>query len=181
MIHPLDGGITVTDRLMEIFNFTPSDVNYNRSGQLSPQQQVRVAAGRRRLKGGLLALGLVLLVLAAGWIAIFSQQEELSAAIVAMSVGAIIFGLPGLGALVMSVRPAPKIVIEKLQGPARVARVEHTSSSGGGARRYVRTEMHMADRIIVVPDAAFSELQDGADYVLYMWKGASDIFSLEQL
>jgi hypothetical protein len=171
----------MTDRLMEIFNFTAGDLNYNRSGQLSPQQQVRVAGSRRRLKRGFLVFGLILLALAAGWIAIFSQQKELSAAIVAMAVGAIIFGLPGLGALYLGVRPAPKIIVEKLQGPARVARVEHTSSSSGGARHYVKTELHLADRIFIVPDSAFSELQDGANYALYTWKGTNDIFSLEQL
>jgi hypothetical protein len=98
-----------------------------------------------------------------------------------MAVGAIIFGLPGLGALYLGLRPAPKIIVEKVQGPARVTRVEHTSSSGGSTRHYVKTEMHLADRIFIVPDIAFSELQDGAIYALYIWKGTNDIFSLEQL
>lgn len=169
------------DRLMAIFNFTANDLNYNRGGQLSPQQQARVAHNRRQTKVGLLILGLILLVLAAGWIALFSRQAEASAAIVAMALGVVLFALPGLGALFLAVKPGSKIYIEKLQGPTRVARVEHTVSSGSSSRRVVKTEMHFGDRIFVVPDAAFSELEDGGQYALYVWQGTKDIFSVEKL
>ena len=169
------------DRLMAIFNFTANDLNYNRGGQLSPQQQARVAHNRRQTKVGLVIIGLILLVLAAGWIAIFSRQEEQSAAIVATGVGVVLFGLPGLGALFLGLKPGTKINIEKLQGRARVARVEHTVSSGSSSRRVVKTEMHFGDRIFVVPDAAYSELEDGGQYALYIWQGTRDIFSLEKL
>ena len=171
----------MTDRLQEIFNFTASDLNYNRRGQLSPEQLARVGQSRRRLKRNLWVLGLILLALAAGWTVIFARQPELSAAVVVIAVGVVIFALPGLGALYLGVRPAPPITIEKLQGRAKVARVERTSSSGGSTRRYVKTELHLGDRLFVVPDAAISALEDGAEYAVYAGQGAGDIFSLEQV
>ena len=172
----------MTNRVMEILKFTESDLNYNRSGRLSPEQQTRVTRSRRRLKMVLLVIGLILLCIAGVWTLIFAQQAELSAAVIPIVLGAVFFWLPGLVALLLGVKPMTKITIERVQGAGRVARVEHTStSSGGGTRRYVKTELHMGDRIFVVPDEAFSELEDGATYAVYCWQGANEIFSLEKL
>ncbi len=104
------------------------------------------------------------------------EGKEDEAAFIA--VGVAMFGLPGLVLLFLGVKPMSKISIEQVQGKTKVARVEHTGFKGG---HYVNTELHMGDRIFVVPHAAFSELEDGATYSVYCWQGVNEIFSLEKL
>jgi hypothetical protein len=189
----------MTDPVMKIFNFTANDLNFNRSGMLSPQQQLREDTFMRKIKMVARIIGLILLCIVGVWTlaflapvlltVIFSPQEGLSEALlplvlgplIAMVVGAFIFGLPGLLALYIGMRPAQKIIIEKVQGRAKVARVEHTRTGARGTTRYVKTEIHMGDRIFVVPDPAFSELEDGAEYAIYAGKGSKNVFSLEKL
>lgn len=170
----------MSTRLMQILEFTLSDLPYNRRGQLSPQQEARTHQQRRRMKSILLVIGIALLVLAGGWSAAFLQQEDLSARIVAVSAGLILFGIPGLAAVYLGVRPMKKVILETIKGKVKVARVEHTTA-GTSPRKYVQTEMHVAGRVLALPDEAFSELEDGQEYAIYMWKDTNHIFSLERL
>jgi hypothetical protein len=166
---------------MDLLKFTSSDLTYNRKGQLSPQQETFTNQQRRRTKRIVLIIGIVLLALAAGWSVAFLGQEELSARIVAVSVGLILFGLTGLFAVYLGVRPMPKIVLETIKGKVKVARVEHTMTSGKSQSKYVRTEIHVGGKILPLPDEAFSEVEDDQEYAVYIWKGTDHIFSLERL
>jgi hypothetical protein len=102
--------------------------------------------------------------------------------VVAVSVGLLLFGLPGVFAVYLGVRPMKrKIPLETIKGRAKVARVEHTSTAGNRTSKYVRTEIHIAGKVFPIADEAFSELEDGADYAIHIWKDTDHIFSLEKL
>jgi hypothetical protein len=165
-------------QLMKILNFTKSDLPYNRIGELSPQQKETTNKNRRTTKLILLIIGIIVLVIAAVWTFLFLGQEEVSARVVAVSVGLLFFGLPGLILVYLGIRPiAKKIPVQTIKGKAKIARVEHTSRTS----RYVRTEIHVAGKVFPIADEAFSELDDGAEYTLYIWKDTDHIFSLEKL
>lgn len=168
----------MSSQLMKILNFTQIDLTYNRKGELSPQQEERTTKQRRGTKRIVQAVGLILLVIATMWTIIFWDQEELSAKIVAVSMGLLLFGLPGLITTYLGIRPMKKkIPLETIKGKAKVARVERSNSTS----RYVRTEIHIAGKVFPIADEAFSEFDDGAEYALYIWKGSDHIFSLEKL
>lgn len=172
----------MSTRLMKILNFTQEDLTYNRRGERSPQHEALTNRKRRRTKLVILIVGMVLLAIAAVWTVLFLRQEELSARIVAVAVGLLLFGLPGLFAAYLGVRPTTKkIPVERIEGRAKVARVEHTISSNKSTSKYVRTEIHIAGKVYPVPDEAFSELEDAETYAIYAWKDTDHIFSLEKL
>lgn len=165
-------------QLMKILDFTKSDLPYNRKGELSPQQEKTANKNRRTTKLILLIIGIIVLVIAAVWTFLFLDQEEVSAMVVAISVGLLFFGLPGLILVYLGIRPiAKKIPVQTIKGKAKIARVERSTSTA----RYIRTEIHVAGKVFPIADEAFSELEDGAEYALYIWKDTYHIFSLEKL
>lgn len=98
-----------------------------------------------------------------------------------MLVSAGIAALLSAPLIFLGVRPMRPVQVAAAKGTARLARVQRTSRMNNSTRAYLLTELHLADKIFTVPDAAFTELQDGASYAVYYWNGVDDIFSLETL
>lgn len=171
-------------QLMKILNFTKNDLPYNRKGELSPQQEENTNKRRRTTKKILLVIGIIALVITAIWTVLFLGQEEIetSARMVVVGVGFLFFGLPGLFLIYLGVRPmAKKIPVETIKGKAKIARVQHSRRSGNSTSTYIQTEIHIAGKVFPIADEAFSELVDGEEYALYIWKDTDHIFSLEKL
>jgi hypothetical protein len=162
-------------KVYEMFNFTRSDLDYNRSGMLSPEQQARGATGLRRTKQVVFLIGVVVLLVAAGWIYSFLSDGENIAAII----GGIVFGLPGLWLMYVGVRPARKVTIETVRGRGKIARVENSQTFDGRTTTSTDTELHIGDRIFTLPDEAYSALPTEAEYTLYVWEGVDEILSME--
>ena len=170
----------MTPRLMQLFDFTAEDLTYNRKGTLSPRQSARVTKKRRAQKLFLAVEGLGLTCLLGGGLALGGVQSLStdSAAGVGMLVGAGIAALLGAPLIFLGVKPMRPVQVAAAKGTARVARVQRTRHTNNST---VVTELHIADKIFTVPDAAFAELQDGAAYAVYYWNWVDDIFSLETL
>jgi hypothetical protein len=162
-------------KVYEIFDFTRSDLDCNRSGMPSPEQMARNAGGMRRMKRIVFLIGVVVLLVAAGWIYSFLSDGEMFIAVI----GAIAFGLPGLWLMYVGVRPARKIIIEMVRGKGKIARVENSSTFDGRTTTSTDTELHIGDRIFTLPDEAYSALPTEAEYTLYVWEGVDEILSME--
>lgn len=173
----------MTNRLMQALDFTPEDLEYNRRGALSPQQTARLTGKRRALKLFLLILGLLLACAGGGvlaWQGVSSLTQDPSAG-VGMLIGAGVFALLGAPLIFMGLKPMRPVKVASVKGPARVARVQRTRRSNNSTSTYVATELHLAEKIFTVPDAAFPDLEDGAVYAVYYWDGVDEIFSLERV
>lgn len=173
----------MTTRLMQAFDFTLEDLEYNRRGALSPRQTARVTKKRRAQKIFLLALGLLLACVGGGVMAWqgFSSLPQDSSAGIGMLVGAGVFALFGAPLIFLGVKPMRAVKVAAAKGAARVARVQRTRRVNNSTSTYIATELHLADKIFTVPDETFPELEDGAAYAVYYWDDVDDIFSLEKL
>lgn len=172
----------MSTRLMHSLNFTEEDLTYNRKGTLSPQQNERMKARRRTLKLALLVLGLILLgagiSFLPGAIELYSQGDTNW---VGNAVAFGIFALIGLPFAYLGIRPMRPVKVATARGPAKIARVERTSSSDNSTSTYIATEMHIAGKIFTMPDAAFPELEDGVMYAVHYWEGINEVFSVERV
>lgn len=176
-------------RLMELLNFTAVDLSYNRGGTLSPEQQARLTAKRRRIKGVLFSVGLLLAGVGGG---VFGPQAYALYTTndpnwVGDLIGAGVFALLGLPLLYLGLKRMRPITVGSVRGPARIARVQRSSTTydpntgASSSSVYVSTEIHIQGKIFTLPDAAFSELEDGAVYAVYYWEGLNELFALEKL
>ncbi len=173
----------MTARLMQALDFTPEDLAYNRRGALSPRQTARLTSKRRAFKLFLLTLGLLLACVGGGimaWQGVSSLVQDSSAGI-GMLVGAGVFVLSGAPLIFMGLKPMRPVKVAAAKGAARMARVQRTRRVNNSTSTYVATELHLADKIFTVPDAAFPDLEDGAAYAVYYWDGLDEIFSLERV
>jgi hypothetical protein len=172
----------MSTRLMQSLQFTEEDLTFNRRGILSPRQMTRVRAQRRTIKFILLIVGLLLtgggLAFLPGMLELYAQGN---ANWVGNAVAIGIFALFGLPLMYLGVKPMHPVKVASVKGRARVARVERTRRSNNSTTTYVATELHIADKIFTLPDAAYTELEDSAVYAVYYWDGLSDIFSLEKI
>ncbi|MFZ5809508.1 MAG: hypothetical protein ACOY16_09545 [Chloroflexota bacterium] len=173
----------MTPRLMQLFDFTVEDLEYNRKSTLSPRQSALVTKKRHAQKLFLAVLGLGLTCLLDGALAVMGVQSLStdSTAGVGMLVGAGVFALLGAPLIYLGVRPKRPVKVAAAKGTARLARVQRTRRSNNSTSTYVATELHLADKIFTVPDEAFTELENGGAYAVYYWDGLGDIFSLEKL
>lgn len=181
--------MTMNTRLMQLLNFTAVDLSYNRGGTLSPEQQARLTAKRRRLKGVLFSVGLLLAGVGGG---VFGRQAYALYTAndpnwIGDLIGAGVLGLLGLPLVYLGLKRMRPITVGAVQGPARIARVQrsrstHDPNTGtSSSSNHVATEMHIQGKIFTLPDAAFSELEDGAVYAVYYWEGLNELFALEKL
>lgn len=172
----------MSTRLMQSLKFTEEDLPYNRRGVLSPQQVSRITAQRRTIKLVLLILGLLLtgggLAFLPGMLDLYAQGDSNWMANAA-ALG--IFALLGLPLVYLGIRPMRPVKVAAARGPVKVARVQRTSRTNNATSTYVATELHIAGKIFTLPDAAFSELEDGAMYAVYHWEGLDEVFSLEKM
>lgn len=142
----------MTIRLMQLFDFTLEDLAYNRRGELSPRQSVRVTNDRRALKRLLTAIGFGIIgviggpLAVMGWLALATD----SATGVGMLAGAGFFAGAGVVALVgapflyLGLRPMRPVKVAAARGTARIARVQRTRrSSNNSTSTYVATELHL--------------------------------------
>lgn len=172
----------MSTRLMQSLNFTEDDLTYNRRGVLSPQQTARVKAQRRTLKLVLLVLGLILIGSGVAFLpGMLDLRTQGDSNWVGNAVALGIFALLGLPLIYLGIRPMRPVKVAVTKGRARVARVERTSRSNNSTSTYIATELHIADKIFTVPDAAFPELEDGVVYAVYHWEGVNEIFSVERI
>lgn len=172
----------MSTRLMQSLNFTADDLTYNRKGTLSPQQTARVKAQRRTIKLVLLVIGLILtgagMTFLPGMLDLHAQGDSNW---VGKAVALGIFALFGLPLTYLGIRPMRPVKVAVTKGRARVARVERTSRSNNSTSTYIATELHIADKIFTMPNAAFPELEDGAVYAVYHWEGVNEVFSVERI
>lgn len=174
---------------MEIFDFTDADLTENRSGRLSREQAVKLTPKRKRLKFRLLVIGLLLWAGGGVLVLIGLNLRDSGDSQWGLMIGAavILCGLPGLLLVYGWLKPMREVSISVVRGPVKVARVQRSSRSGNTSTTYIVTELHISDKILRIPDEAYTEFTDGGSYAVYYWDGTLlssgkvHIFSVEEL
>ncbi len=173
----------MNNRLMQCFDFSEEDLEYNRQGRLSPRQNIRLTSRRRSHKRFLLLFGLLLSGVGGGILAwqgyLTLPKDNFSG--MGLLVGAGIFVLLGAPLISLGLKPPRAVKASVAKGTAHIARVQRTRRANNVTNTYLATELHLGDKIFTVPDQALPALEAGALYAVYYWDGIDEIFSLERL
>ena len=161
-------------KLRKYFKFTEDDLAINRTGVLSEKQKQRIRKEVGSLRTWLLVIGIILLVVAA--IGVFGFNIDFFGIFPALIWG-IVWGIPAILCIVLSISSTPQLKLLSVRGPARFER-------GVTSRRH-RTGSVYFD--LYINDQEFDGDGDhfpktmiaNAEYIVYYTKGSQQIVSAE--
>ena len=174
----------MSERLMELYHFTLEDLSNNRQGKFSPEQQSKIGSTNRTVGCIAIFLGLLLLGGAGAllWLAYTLYNQGITAWPGPVVIAGIL-GLLSIFLLLVGIRRPKQALVEVARGPVKLTRVDRSRQVSTGSSSYLShytaTEMNIGGQIFTLPDGAFSEIEEGAEYAVYYYTGG--ILSLERI
>ncbi len=179
-------------KLKEIFKFDESDLQANRSGNLSEKQKNEIMKRRRDWKKTGINYSSVVIVIGLGIMVIDGIVSYARGTFPHLDAGAIITGaiLAVLGFLWLYLTltgesgktDLSKDMVKKAEGPANIIKAERTRSSGGSGgstEHYFAYELHIGDKEFDVDGSLGNVIMQKDDYAVYYNEHNGRILSLE--
>jgi hypothetical protein len=181
-------------KLKDIFKFDESDLQANRSGNLSENQKNAIVKRRKEWKRTGLNYSSAVIVIGLGIIVIDAVVSYLHGAFPHLDAGAVITGgvFVVLGALWLYLTMTgesgstdlSKDMVKKAEGPANIIKAERTRSSGGSSgtiEHYFAYELHIADKEFDVDGSLANVIMQQDEYAVYYDDRNGKILSAEFL
>ena len=161
-------------KLRKYFKFTEDDLAINRTGVLSEKQKQRIRKEVGGLQTGLLIIGIVLLGVTA--FGVFGFNIDFFGIFPALLWG-IVWGIPAILCIVLSVSSTPQFKLLSVRGPARFEQGETSSRRHRGSVYY---DLYINDEEFDGDGDHFpNTMIAGAEYIVYYTKGSQQIVSAE--
>jgi hypothetical protein len=161
-------------KLRKYFKFTEEDLAINRSGVLSEKQKERIRKEVGGLRTGLLIIGIVLLGVTT--FGVFGFDVKFFGIFPALLWG-IVWGIPAILCIVLSISSTPQFKLLSVRGPARFEKGETFSRRHRGSVYY---DLYINDEEFDGDGDHFpNTMIAGAEYIVYYTKGSQQIVSAE--
>ena len=161
-------------KLRKYFRFTEDDLAINRTGILSEKQKERIRKEVGGLRGGLLVIGIILLVVTI--VGVFGFDIKFFGIFPALIWG-IVWGLPAVLCIVLSISSTPQFTLLSVRGSARFEQGTTSSRRHSGSVYY---DLYINDEEFDGDGDHFPRTMiAGAEYIVYYTKGSQQIVSAE--
>jgi hypothetical protein len=163
-----------TKKLRKYFKFTEDDLAANRSGVLSEKQKQRIKKDTGSLRIALLIIGLILLAVTI--YGVFGFDIDFFGIFPALLWG-IVWGIPAVLCIVLSISSTPQLKLLSVRGPARFERGQTSSKHHS---RTIYYDLYINDEEFDGDGDHFPKTMiAGAEYIVYYTQGSQQIVSAE--
>ena len=161
-------------KLRKYFKFTEDDLAINRTGVLSEKQKQRIRKQAGSLRTGLLIIGMILLGVTA--FGLFGFSTDFFGIFPALIWG-IVWGIPAIVCIVLSISSTPQFTLLSVRGPARFERGKTSSRRRSSSVYY---DLYINDQEFDGDGDHFPKTMiASAEYIVYYTKGSQQIVSAE--
>jgi hypothetical protein len=161
-------------KLRKYFKFTEDDLAINQTGVLSEKQKQRIRKEVGGLRSGLLIIGIVLLGVTI--FGVFGFDIKFFGIFPALIWG-ILWGIPAILCIVLSISSTPQFKLLTVRGPARFEQGETSNRHNSGSVYY---DLYINDQEFDGDGDHFPRsMIAGAEYIVYYTKGSQQIVSAE--